>query len=83
MNITQSELKEIAKAGYGNCKTSEFIEYSYMSVGNCLYSLYIDGMQMDLFTLEYRKGYVEFISDSPFNHLAAIRKMEELGLIER
>lgn len=83
MQITLEQLKEIAKAGYVSGKTYDIIDFAYMGVGNCLYSLYIDGMQMDLFTLEYRKEYIEFIADSPFNHLAAIRKMEELGLIPK
>lgn len=74
MNITLYQLKEIAKAGYGDSK--------YMDMIYPIFSVTTD-----------HKNFVQFHADFmglgidqsrfSFNALAAIRKMEELGLIEK
>lgn len=107
MQITLSQLKEIAKAGYGYVWDSfpewndanDFVsgssstiyrltvaEITYISEDE--YSCdSVELVDKTFFTLIVGKlsHYVQLkpIPQYYFNHLAAIRKMEELGLIEK
>lgn len=113
MQITLQQLKEIAKAGYGDGVLSSNIfnlESSYIFVENenesfiryILRSKYLFNIWMHrpdgyldsdysyekVLEIEIADGYVNITTcqlyvSSKFNHLAAIRKMEELGLIEK
>lgn len=87
MQITLSQLKEIAKAGYeSNNSYSNFIDKcDSLEEDDSEYQLYDSNCNCrSIFSLFYpNKKFVSFDAEWPFNHLAAIRKMEELGLIEK
>lgn len=93
MNINLQQLKEIAKAGYGGELRNKDWQAEYItdakneSNGSILKYRYISNGQSDEYTafgVFVMTDYVRFVCTSPyFNHLAAIRKMEELGLIEK
>lgn len=83
MQITLDQLKEIAKAGYEDEAYIEIIDRSTMNIDNSYrYSLHHEYYE---FVMNYapKIGYVMFYPNDHFNALAAIRKMEELGLIEK
>lgn len=105
MQITLSQLKEIAKAGYGYVwdampewnKARDFISHPNNTVyrltlaritykSDCEYSC--DAFELTdktFFSLIVGEKYIQLkpIPQYYFNHLSAIRKMEELGLIEK
>lgn len=89
MNITLDQLKEIAKAGYGSNRC-EKMDFRFVDQKVLEYKDYILLDQHCLQWYNYLKirvrSNVNFsiidVSDN-FNHLSAIRKMEELGLIEK
>lgn len=90
MQITFEDLKEIAIAAYGNSPVRASItisDYSYNDhgcTGNSL--LNYAGSDKAIFgiTLNSERTEVDIYSDNHgINCLAVIRKMEELGLIEK
>lgn len=86
MQITLSQLKEIAKAGYGSISLGRnLLRHSSVDSGGRYTHTLTDNsgaIIMQLITgLKYASIPISFTSN--FNHLAAIRKMEELGLIDK
>lgn len=86
MQITLEQLKEIAKAGFQGWHT-DFVynnsEYSYDEENNRYVMSWVNNPVFILW-ISKDSEYVWFDSfRSPFNALAAIRKMEEIGLIEK
>lgn len=83
MTINLEQLKEIAKAGYAKSSMTRTIDKAnYMDVTDSEYTLLNkDGIQ--IFSVFVCNNHVSFAETFFFNHLAAIRKMEELGLIEK
>lgn len=88
MQITLEQLKEIAKAGYqdngifvgDNAAMNSKI---YSGNNETEYAL-IDRSENILVVSVISDDYIDIDSRGfSFNHLAAIRKMEELGLIEK
>lgn len=80
--ITLEELKEIAKAGYGKSGLSIVIDKSeYITEIDSEYTL-LDKNRQPVFTMFFTKNHVSFDEMFFFNHLAAIKKMRDLGLIE-
>lgn len=96
MKITIEQLKEIAKAGYESDIIDSYSEKMEMSfIEGCdpcvdEYRLSINDKStwinnLFIFYFDNRRNFVEFWHENgfTFNHLAAIRKMEELGLIKK
>lgn len=87
MQITLQQLKEIAKAGYKGCSgyyLAVLDKCTLNGVNDC-YGLHNPETKEDILYFESdNTGLIWIDSDGiKFNHLAAIRKMEELGLIEK
>lgn len=90
MKITLDQLKEIAKAGYGGTLSNFKMEGTYFEEGH-LSRILKDGDCNYIFQIYHTNAfnadnqwYIRFDKTSKsFNHLAAIRKMEELGLIPK
>lgn len=89
MNITLDQLKEIAKAGSqdNEKKTAFDIKYLTAEINRGKLSgsknknlLYFGALSLEVIIND---NYVSFNAWGGFNHLAAIRKMEELGIIEK
>lgn len=86
MQITLQQLKEIAKAG---CESEllgkglhihQSVDYEWRNVYTLIdYS----GAVILKLIVGFEHVSIPVIFTSNFNHLAAIRKMEELGLIEK
>lgn len=84
MNITLDQLKEIAKAGYH--KSLWGIDRLRMYEFENTFTLFDAGNMERYMSLAYDgRDYVNIyvFNIGNFNHLAAIRKMEELNLIEK
>lgn len=83
MTINLEQLKEIAKAGYGKSSMIITIDKATdIDITDSEYTLLNkDGIQ--IFSVFIGSNHVSFAETFFFNHLAAIRKMEELGLIEK
>lgn len=86
MQITLQKLKEIAKAGYEGelpgkgLNVNQSVDYEYRNVYTLLdYS----GAIILKLVVGFKHVSIPVLFTSNFNHLAAIRKMEELGLIEK
>lgn len=93
MQITLSQLKEIAKAGYKESKVMfhkldefEFCPSVMAKIQDC-HVYYVDknGYSRTILRILYRDKKTVSIYENTrtFNTIAAIRKMEELGLIEK
>ncbi|MBK5723000.1 hypothetical protein JGH11_19205 [Dysgonomonas sp. Marseille-P4677] len=85
MNITLDQLKEIAKAGYES-NISDFNMNGCYIRGTETSIALLDGDCIYLFLICYdnENTFIHFDrTNARFNHLAAIRKMEELGIIEK
>ncbi|MFT3994815.1 MAG: hypothetical protein QM660_10935 [Dysgonomonas sp.] len=99
MQITLEQLKEIAKAGYEECQpeiVSRLLDTDYelnlLNSGK-LYILECECTELNIIGKNYESIIgLRYVSPifvevrgyySQFNSLAAIRKMEELGLIEK
>lgn len=84
MQITLSQLKEIAKAGYAtSCVYNKLIDECSIEWDDTISILLYPKDMIEILHIEMNKSsYVCLNADGDnFNHLAAIRKMEELGLI--
>lgn len=86
MQIILDQLKEIAKAGYGEFVTNTMwsdSDFSY-DLENFRYVIKYANEPIFMLWCNHKMDYLYFDSSrTVFNHLAAIRKMEELGLIEK
>lgn len=83
MQITLSQLKEIAKAGYAKSSLKITIDKATdMDDNDSEYTL-LNKDGIPIFSVFVGNNHVSFAETFFFNHLAAIRKMEELGLIEK
>lgn len=86
MNITLQQLKEIAKAGYGEFITDTMLSDSELTYDaeNFRYVIKYANEPVFMLWCNHKMDYLYLDSfRTVFNHLAAIRKMEELGLIEK
>lgn len=80
MNITLDQLKEIAKAGY-NRHPSILLDIENNSIAINNNTIHTDSI---LLCVIKQDDFIHIqATDTKFNHLAAIRKMEELGIIEK
>lgn len=99
MNITLDQLKEIAKAGYVGMpypvtkELTESIDECSIYISKTIYDgtlfrlhkkgCLIPSYILDVVICGISKVYFNTPRAFSFNHLAAIRKMEELGIIEK
>lgn len=83
MNITLDQLKEIAKAGSGeNTHAATWVDYADYKAHPENWCL--EYRNNELLSVTIIGDYVNVNSGNQyFNTLAAIRKMEELGIIEK
>lgn len=87
MQITLSQLKEIAKAGYerSSVYNKKLIDECSIEWDDTISLLLYPKDMIAILHIEIYSASCVYIDANGyyFNHLAAIRKMEELGLIEK
>lgn len=84
MIIEKEQLLEIAYAAYGNSPVRASLSIATWKHAGGWSSLSYYGANKEMFSIKLNEDEVEIYTDNHgINHLAAIRKMEELKLIDR
>ncbi len=86
MQITHEQFMEVAIAGFGKEEwkyDSRDLFESIKSIKGSLHKLYMNGTMILSIYSKNEMTVIFDARDTEFNHLAAIRKMEELGLIKK
>lgn len=84
MEITKENLLKIAFAAYGNSPVRASLSIATWKYAGDWSSLNYHGSDKEIFAIKLNEDEVEIFTDNHgINHLAAIRMMEELKLIEK